>query len=49
MVPNISVNSAFFMAQQQKSGCLLEKSGFFPLSDQNGSNLASSEISEQHQ
>ena len=49
MVPSISVNSAFFEALRAKSGCLSGKSGFFPFSEQSGANLASSEISVQHQ
>ena len=49
MVPSISVNSAFFEALRAKSGCLSEKSGFFPFSEQSGANLTSSEIPGQHQ
>ena len=41
MVPSISVNSAFLGALRPKSGCLSEKSGFFPFSEQSGANLAS--------
>jgi len=49
MVPSISVNSAFFEALQAKSGCLSEKSNFFPFSGQSGANLASSGIIAQPQ
>ena len=41
LVPSISVNSAFLGALRAKSGCLSEKSGFFPFSEQSGANLAS--------
>ena len=49
LVPSISVSSAFFEALRAKSGCLSEKSGFFPFSEQSGANVASSKISVQPQ
>ena len=49
MVPSISVNSVFFEALRSQSGCLSEKSDFFPFSEQSGANLVSSGILAQHQ